>query len=82
MERLSPKGKQTGSVFGYPTGRMGDVKDVANAAIFLFSDAAAFITGQILPVDGGTEHLRAQVLPYPQAVLDPASVKDLIRPKL
>ncbi|KXN85900.1 Peroxisomal 2,4-dienoyl-CoA reductase SPS19 [Leucoagaricus sp. SymC.cos] len=78
MERLSPKGGSTAVFPGNPTGRMGDVKDIANAAIFLFSDAAAYITGQVLPVEGGSEHLRSQFLPYPQAVLDPQSVKDMI----
>lgn len=34
-------------------GRMGDAWDVANAALFLASDAARFITGVCLPVDGG-----------------------------
>jgi len=35
-------------------GRMGTAWDVANAALFLASDEAAFITGVALPVDGGT----------------------------
>lgn len=34
-------------------GRMGTAWDVANAALFLASDEAQFITGVILPVDGG-----------------------------
>ncbi len=36
-----------------PMGRMGTAWDVANAAVFLASDEAAYITGVILPVDGG-----------------------------
>jgi NAD(P)-dependent dehydrogenase (short-subunit alcohol dehydrogenase family) len=36
-----------------PMGRLGQPEDVANAAYFLCSDEAAFITGAILPVDGG-----------------------------
>ena len=36
-----------------PTGRMGTAWDVANAAVFLASDAAAYITAVCLPVDGG-----------------------------
>ena len=36
-----------------PLGRQGTAWDVANAALFLASDEAAFITGVILPVDGG-----------------------------
>jgi NAD(P)-dependent dehydrogenase (short-subunit alcohol dehydrogenase family) len=36
-----------------PLGRMGTAWDVANAAVFLASDDAQFITGVCLPVDGG-----------------------------
>jgi len=36
-----------------PLGRIGSAKDIAATAIFLASDASAFITGQILGVDGG-----------------------------
>ena len=36
-----------------PLGRLGDPQDVADAVLFLASDSASFITGQILPVDGG-----------------------------
>ena len=65
-----------------PTGRVGHVKDIANATIFLFSDVASFITGQILVVDGGYEHLRTPLLPYPQSVLDPKSVAHISKAKL
>ncbi|MFT5259700.1 MAG: 3(or 17)beta-hydroxysteroid dehydrogenase [Saprospiraceae bacterium] len=37
----------------HPIGRMGQTKDVANAALFWASDKAAFITGSNLVVDGG-----------------------------
>lgn len=36
-----------------PLGHQGSAWDVANAALFLASDEAAFITGVLLPVDGG-----------------------------
>ncbi len=36
-----------------PLGHQGSAWDVANAALFLASDEAAFITGVVLPVDGG-----------------------------
>ena len=36
-----------------PLGRLGDVRDMADAIVFLASDAARFITGIGLPVDGG-----------------------------
>ncbi|TFK24597.1 2,4-dienoyl-CoA reductase [Coprinopsis marcescibilis] len=82
MDRLSPKGSDGKSGLGIPAGRLGHVEDVGNATVFLFSNAASFITGQVLPVDGGSEHLRTQFLPYPQAVLDPSSVAHLIKGKL
>jgi NAD(P)-dependent dehydrogenase (short-subunit alcohol dehydrogenase family) len=36
-----------------PVGRIGLPQDIANTALFLASDAASFISGQILVVDGG-----------------------------
>lgn len=36
-----------------PMGRMGEAWDVAHAALFLASDEAKYVTGVILPVDGG-----------------------------
>jgi NAD(P)-dependent dehydrogenase (short-subunit alcohol dehydrogenase family) len=43
-----------------PTGKMGTAWDVANAAVFLASDDAAYINGVELPVDGGL-HVKAGV---------------------
>jgi NAD(P)-dependent dehydrogenase (short-subunit alcohol dehydrogenase family) len=37
----------------HPVGRLGEPAEVANAILFLVSDEASFITGVILPVDGG-----------------------------
>jgi 3alpha(or 20beta)-hydroxysteroid dehydrogenase len=43
-----------GAVIGEtPLGRLGEVADMADAVVFLASDAARFITGAGLPVDGG-----------------------------
>lgn len=40
-----------------PLGRQGTAWDVANAHVFLLSEAAAYITGITLPVDGGLSHI-------------------------
>jgi NAD(P)-dependent dehydrogenase (short-subunit alcohol dehydrogenase family) len=36
-----------------PLGRVADPQDVAGAAVFFASRAAAFVTGQVLYLDGG-----------------------------
>lgn len=36
-----------------PLGRVGEPEDIANAVLFLLSDAAAWITGETLVIDGG-----------------------------
>ncbi len=41
------------AVARYPLGRIGEPDDIAGAAIFLASRAGAFVTGQVIVVDGG-----------------------------
>ncbi len=49
----SPQEAVTAVVGLTPSGRLGEVADVADAVVFLASDAARFINGVGLPVDGG-----------------------------
>lgn len=81
-DRLSPKGATRQNHWLIPTGRKGDSRDIANATVFLFSGAASFVSGQILVVDGASEHIRGPLLPYPESVLDPASTKHLIKARM
>lgn len=50
---FSAEGVAQGLVAGVPLGRLGTGTDIAHAVLFLASDAAAWITGTTLVVDGG-----------------------------
>ena len=54
MDRLAPSDAHRERVCAaVPLGRMGEKQDIANCAAFLGSDLAAYISGVVLPVDGG-----------------------------
>jgi 3-oxoacyl-[acyl-carrier protein] reductase len=53
MVRQMPENILEGMIAHTPLRRMGDPRDIANAYLFLASDQASFITGNILRVDGG-----------------------------
>ncbi len=55
IERLAAEGKVDIARLERrtPMGRLGEPRDVAQAGAFLLSDASTFITGVVLPVDGG-----------------------------
>jgi len=60
MDRLAKKpadGQKPGRRI--PTGRYGTVKEIADATVFLFSDAGNYVNGEILVVDGGAWHTSA-----------------------
>ena len=47
----TPRGKEL--LMRTPMGRFGNTEEVVGAAVYLASDAASFVTGQVLVVDGG-----------------------------
>ena len=51
------------SVSAVPLGRDGMPEDIANAVLFLVSDAAAYVTGQVFAVDGGSTVDQLQMAP-------------------
>ncbi len=46
-------GREDEAAVGYPLGRLGEPADVAGAVAFLLSDAASWITGHTIVLDGG-----------------------------
>jgi 3-oxoacyl-[acyl-carrier protein] reductase len=50
--RINPDARET-LIRAIPLGRLGEGADVASAVLFLVSDFASYITGQVLVVDGG-----------------------------
>lgn len=57
MTRVLSDDIKDGIVSQIPLKRMGQVSDIADAAVFLVSDRASYITGQVLSVDGGMNML-------------------------
>ena len=53
MVKAMPEKVLEGMIARTPIGRMGRPDDIANAYVWLSSDAAAFVTGAVIPVDGG-----------------------------
>ncbi|EGR31106.1 hypothetical protein IMG5_117480 [Ichthyophthirius multifiliis] len=59
-----------------PLNRLGNKEDIANCALFLASEAASYITGQIIVVDGGAMHT------FPNFTLLSAKIRDSLKSKL
>jgi len=53
MQRLVPELVKEKLRKNIPLGRFGRIKDIENAAVFLCSDAASYINGAVIVVDGG-----------------------------
>jgi NAD(P)-dependent dehydrogenase (short-subunit alcohol dehydrogenase family) len=57
--RNDPRFKVEQFLVGIPLNRLGEVQDIIGPAVFLASNASSFVTGSLLPVDGGNLALNA-----------------------
>ncbi|RQW07306.1 MAG: SDR family oxidoreductase [Calditrichaeota bacterium] len=55
---LSNETKQKAASERHPLNRFGDPSDIASLSVFLLSDDSGWITGQIIPVDGGLSSVK------------------------
>ena len=53
MTRVLPEDQRGAMLAQVPLGRLGESEDIANAVLFLASQAAAYVTGETLHVNGG-----------------------------
>jgi 3-oxoacyl-[acyl-carrier protein] reductase len=53
MTRVLPEDQRSAMLSQVPLGRLGESEDIANAVLFLASNAAAYVTGETLHVNGG-----------------------------
>lgn len=71
VARLSKSDHREKSSKGIPSGRYGTVKEIADATVYLFSDAGNYVNGETLVVDGGQWHTAgfANGFAYPDFLL-------------
>lgn len=79
MSRLLPKDLNDQMNKSIPLQRQGSMDDIADGTVYLFSPAAAWVTGQILIIDGGAWHRATSSFPYPEIVLGTASLTDDVK---
>jgi NAD(P)-dependent dehydrogenase (short-subunit alcohol dehydrogenase family) len=53
MKKEAQAPRQAGPASNIPLGRLGTPEDIANLVLFLVSEQASYITGEMIDIDGG-----------------------------
>lgn len=81
MERLAKSDPETVAQHkkSIPLGRWGEIKEIADATVYLFSDAANYVNGELLVVDGGSWRVNGASpgggWEYPDFILSGAAIE-------
>ncbi|KAL1967732.1 hypothetical protein VTN77DRAFT_2989 [Rasamsonia byssochlamydoides] len=81
VERLLPSTDKANAPKRQPLGRFGSVRDIADATVYLFSDAGSYVNGQTLVVDGASWRISSSSiggsLAYPDFLLSGEAVPNV-----
>ncbi|CAG8522116.1 12045_t:CDS:2, partial [Dentiscutata heterogama] len=69
FSKLAPSNSDKIITREMPLQRVGKIRDIEYATLFLATDASSFVTGTILLVDGGDSLRKISLMPYPESVL-------------
>ncbi|KAJ5619158.1 hypothetical protein N7510_003142 [Penicillium lagena] len=82
LERLLPSDAKAAYTRSQPLGRVGHVRDISDATVYLFSDTGSYVSGQTLVVDGANWRMSASGvagagLSYPDFLLSGMDVPNV-----
>ncbi|KAG0202665.1 hypothetical protein BGX28_004892 [Mortierella sp. GBA30] len=77
MSKLAPEGE----VVRVPIGRMGEVRDIEHATLYLASEAASYVTGQVLIVDGANWLQPGLANGYPEICAQELNIRAIMEPE-
>jgi peroxisomal 2,4-dienoyl-CoA reductase len=76
MSKLAPDAEAV----RVPIGRMGEVRDIEHATLYLASEAGSYVTGQVLIVDGGNWLQPSLAAGYPQVCEQELNIRAIMEP--
>lgn len=81
LERLLPSSQMKKFIKAQPLGRLGAIRDIADATIYLFADTGSYVNGQVLVVDGASWRMSSGSglggLGYPDILLSGQEIQDI-----